>query len=83
MPAGAVRAALDLGDDSHAPGELNLLDDPAAELAADDREMTELGAAGSSPDASSSASRADVPLPQGERSTSPSAKTVTLRCVSA
>ena len=36
---------------------------------------------GSPPDASSSASRAEVPLPHGERSTSPSAKTVTLRCV--
>ena len=32
------------------------------------------------PAACSSASRADVPLPQGERSTSPSAKTVTFRC---
>ena len=37
---------------------------------------------GSRPERSSSASRADVPLPHGERSTSPSAKTVTLRCVS-
>ena len=35
------------------------------------------------PSAARRASRADVPLPHGERSTSPSAKTVTLRWVSA
>jgi hypothetical protein len=35
--------------------------------------------AGSRPSSASRASRADVPDPQGERSTSPSAKIVTLR----
>ena len=37
---------------------------------------------GSRPDRSRSARRAEVPLPHGERSTSPSANTVTFRCVS-
>ena len=47
------------------------------------RSVTKLIAAGQGdPHGSSSASRADVPLPHGERSTSPSANTVTLRWVS-
>ena len=43
--------------------------------------MAQLVAAREPPLAVSSASRAEVPLPHGERSTSPSAKTVTFRCV--
>ena len=80
-PTRPVRGSLDLGDD-RAPGHVDLADDPARELRADDRAVAKLVAAPSRPSSCRSASRADVPLPHGERSTSPSANTVTFRCVS-
>ena len=71
-----------LGDDRRTTGDVRLADDAAREARADDREVAEqLAAPRSLPAASSSASRAEVPEPQGERSTSPSANTVTFRWV--
>ena len=80
MGARAVGAALDLGDHGRPAGDFGVGDDPGAELGVDDALVDELGAAGELAGRSSRARRAEVPLPQGERSTSPSAKTVTLRC---
>jgi hypothetical protein len=68
VPAGQVRAALDLGDH---PGRC-LLDDAAGELAADDAQVAQRRPGRGRASSCRSASRA--PLPQGERSTSPSAK---------
>ena len=64
------------------PANVGVPHDASGELGADDREMSQQRSRGSRPSSSRSASRAEVPEPHGERSTSPSANTVTLRCVS-
>ena len=81
MLAGAIRASLDLGDDRRNARDLGVADDARAELGVDDAEVRAPRRAEAARLRSRSASRADVPLPHGERSTSPSANTVTLRCV--
>ena len=76
-----IRAALDLGDHRRDAGDFGSRRH-GQELAADDAAVDRAPRHAAAARRSSSASRADVPLPHGERSTSPSANTVTLRCVS-
>ena len=80
MGAGAVRAPLHLGHDGRVTGHPSLPDDASPNSVPITLSCTSSAPRGSSPARSRSESRADVPLPQGERSTWPSAKTVTFRC---
>ena len=76
---GAVGHAGDLRDHRRAPSTSTVLEHRADERAADDRVVPQHRARRQRPSAARTASRAQVPEPHGERSTSPSAKTVTLR----
>lgn len=56
-------------DDGWDPGSRRFADHPTGKLCAQDAAVAEYAPRGSAPSASSTARRADVPLPQGERST--------------
>ena len=83
VAAGQEGRALDLGDHRGPTTDVRLADDPTEERGVDDAPLAERRPTVGSerPASARSASRADVPLPHGDRSTSPSANTVTLRWV--
>jgi hypothetical protein len=76
------RASLDLRHHRGDPGDLGVADDASGESRADDAQVEQILAARQTTRAVEEREPADVPLPHGERSTLPSAKTVTFRWIS-